>query len=141
MPSVLLEAGILLAVTVVLLAVGRAGYLVYRDAADRDVAGPSPVLWGLGSVFVPFLVIPAYAYLADRPGGEPAVLSTYDDAAVRVAVAVPAAFAVGGMLSPPDPVSQLRYAAVLLLPCLVLVHLGWARLDAFGGSDRHPRNG
>lgn len=89
---------------------------VYRDADSRGSSAPG--LWAVFAVGVLPIGFPAYLYW--RRGREDPPTSPFPDTAgdrilVTMAIAGVSAYLLGSILAAPDPFSQVRYGAVMLV--------------------------
>lgn len=107
-----------------LFAVGAGAALVawvYRDARARG--SPSPGGWALSVLSLPIPFLPWYLYrrsrsLDDRSSAVP----TVDRLLATWGLGTIGAFAIGSVISPPDPFTQLFYTPFALVVTLPLVY-------------------
>lgn len=110
-------AGVLLGV-----ALGLA-HVIYRDAKDRGVPGSYPLYWAAGSVCIPFVIVPLYAYYAPRLGMRSRPVTARERWTVWLYGCVVTSIAVGAALTPPDPFTQPLAQAGLFIPAAVLFYV------------------
>jgi len=91
----------------------RLGYLIYQDAHYRGVEEPYPYWWALGTILIPFLILPLYGYYANRLGIRSEPIPKYDKINIWVVVTILSTVILAGFISPPDPFSHLRYSMII----------------------------
>ncbi|WP_435094888.1 hypothetical protein [Halorubrum sp. N11] len=108
--------------------------VVSRDAAARGVSEPRRSLLSVGAALFPVPVFAAYILFASRIGerGEP--VPRVDRIAGWLAASAGIAVLNGALFSPPDPVTQLRYAAGLFVALAVLLYIPAFRRGPFVGD-------
>lgn len=98
-------------------------YLIYTDAKDRGVPNSYPFLWAVGSFFIPFIIIPLYAYYARQIGSRSRPFSKRELSIIWLYTTFFTALLVGTMLSPPDPYTNTITSILLLVPCGIVFYV------------------
>jgi len=97
--------------------------VVSRDAAAQGVSKPRRWLIGVGAALFPVPVFVAYILFASRIGERAEPVPRIDRIAGWLAASAAISVLGGAILSPPDPVTQLRYAAGLFVALAALFYI------------------
>lgn len=128
MSLLLLRLGFAVYAAALLVAVVGLAVVLRRDATYRGVPGSVPTYWAIGSVVIPFVIVPLYAYYARRLGTRSEPVSARERWTLCLYGAGVGSLLVGGWLSPPDPVTQLLAQLALFVTFGILLSPAAVRL-------------
>lgn len=109
-------------IVVIMAAAIGVAHVIYRDATYREVPGSYPLYWAVGSIVIPFIIIPLYVYYAPALGERTEPLTRRERWAVWLYGSVLASIVLGTLISPPDPISQILVQSGLFVLIALLCY-------------------